>query len=71
MKRIVSACIEQTLLFDYTNDSIPEQDLEYYLAKMQLAEKFQVLEKTVLEDGTILLKIKKGYNNYSAEGYID
>lgn len=71
MKRILSACIEQTLIFDYTNDSDPVKDLELYLSKMALAEKFQIIEKTVMSDGTIILKIKKGYNNYSTEGYID
>lgn len=71
MKRILSACIEQTLIFDYTNDSDPIKDLELYLSKMALAEKFQIVEKTVMPDGTIILKIKKGYNNYSTEGYID
>lgn len=71
MKRILSACIEQTLIFDYTNDCDPQKDLDLYLSKMALAEKFQIIEKTVMADGTIILKIKKGYNNYSTEGYID
>lgn len=71
MKRILSACIEQTLIFDYTNDCNPQKDLELYLSKMALAEKFQIIDKTVMADGTIILKIKKGYNNYSTEGYID
>ncbi len=79
MKRIQSACLEQTLHFQLKEDvdhslAVIEVQAEYQKYKQKL-EKTKVLYKTmeekVLDDGSILLKIKKQYNGYSVGNYLE
>ena len=72
MKRIKAACLEQTVHF-LLKDDIPhdeavkyaEAEYAHYLAQMDRNRiRYQILENTQLEDGSILVKLKKQYNNY-------
>ena len=72
MRRIVSACLLQTVRFDTYNDANPENDLQAYCSKLDRNRtKYVIEEKKVEADGTIIIKIKKQYNAYSTNGYID
>lgn len=79
MKRIQSACICQTLLFSVKEPISREdserqnrQEIEGY---KQLLEKRRIrhklVEETVLEDGSIRLKLVKQYNASSVGDYLD
>lgn len=72
MKRITSACLEQTIrFFDATGNIRPEDELEQYKKKMDRRNtRYEILETNKQEDGSIIIKIKKQYNTYSTEGYL-
>ena len=72
MKRITSACLEQTIrFFDATGTIRPEVELEQYKKKMDRRNtRYEILETNKQEDGSIIIKIKKQYNTYSTEGYL-
>ncbi len=72
MKRITSACLEQTIrFFDATGTIRPEDELEQYKKKMDRRNtRYEILETNKQEDGSIIIKIKKQYNTYSTEGYL-
>lgn len=72
MRRIMSACLLQTMKFDTTNDTNPEEDLEIFLKKLEKKRTKYVIESKKKEaDGSIILKIKKQYNNYETTDYLD
>ena len=72
MKRITSACLEQTIRFDTYNDAKPEEDLKKFLELMDRKKtKYQRVDQRQESDGTIFIKIKKQYNTYKTDGYID
>lgn len=72
MRRIVSACLEQTMRFDTTSEAKPDIDFEVYINKLDKSgAKYQIVEKNKEADGSIIIKIKKQYNAYSTEGYLD
>lgn len=79
MKRVKFACLEQTIFF-LLKDDVPKdiakedvkKELEAY--KQQLKQKntkFKVIEESIQEDGSIILKIKKQYNNYDCGEYLN
>ena len=72
MKRITSACLEQTIrFFDATGTIRPEDELEQYKKKMDRRNtRYEILETNKQEDGSIIIKIKKQYNTNSTEGYL-
>ena len=72
MKRITSACLEQTIrFFDATGTIRPEDELEQYKKKMDRRNtRYEILETNKQEDGSIIITIKKQYNTYSTEGYL-
>ena len=72
MKRITSACLEQTIrFFDATGTIRPEDELEQYKKKMDRRNtRYEILETNKQEDGSIIIKIKQQYNTYSTEGYL-
>ena len=72
MKRITSACLEQTIrFFDATGNIRPEDELEQYKKKMDRRNtRYEILETNKQEDGSIIIKIKKQYNTYGTEGYL-
>ena len=73
MKRIQAASIFQTLLFsqkpemEYTNEQaleINRQEVAQYKAHMaKMRTRYQITESQELENGSILLKVRKQYNN--------
>lgn len=72
MRRIMSACLLQTVRFDTLNDTKPAEDLEIYCKKLERkGTKYEIVEQNTETDGTIIVKIKKQYNAYKVTGYID
>lgn len=72
MKRITSACLEQTIRFDTYNDAKPREDYERFLELLERKKtKYQVVEEKEESDGTLFVKLKKQYNAYKTDGYID
>ena len=73
MKRIQSACLEQTILFT-ANDApaqVARQEVEYYkasLARRQTA--YRIEEELPRPDGSILVKLKRQYNAYPCGDYL-
>ena len=72
VKRITSACLEQTIRFDTYNDANPQEDLKRFLELMDRKNtKYQVVEQNRMDDGSIIIRLKKQYNAYRTDGYID
>lgn len=79
MKRIKAACICQTLHFMLKEDTeqdiarrAVEEEVKIYKRKLdQNRVKYRILEETVEEDGSIMLKIKKQYNMSPVGDYLD
>lgn len=79
MKRIQSACLEQTILFSASDELSPElaaklvqQEVESYqqsLTRKQVAYKIE--EKLPQPDGSMLVKLKRQYHFYSCGSYLD
>lgn len=78
MKRIASACLMQTLLFSPKERVSPEVDRasvrqEYEHYKKQMDHKrmrYEILSEEERPDGTLLVRAKRQYNNYSYDGYL-
>lgn len=79
MKRIQFACLEQCIHFMLKED-VPNENAvraveeEYALYKAQMERnhtKYQIVEEKRLEDGSILIRIKKQYNQYDCGDYMD
>ena len=79
MKRIKAACLEQTVHFQL-KEEMPREAAEktarleyaHYLEQMNRSRtKYQVLEEKVLDDGSLLVKLKKQYNNYDCIPYMN
>ncbi len=72
MKRITSACLEQTIRFDTYNDARPEEDLKKFLELLDRRRtRYQVVDQHREADGAIIIRLKKKYNAYKTDGYID
>ncbi len=73
MKRIQSACILQTLVFSQKEDSgmTRQQQLKanhdeiarYQAAMQRNRTRYQILEEIEQEDGSILVRVRKQYND--------
>ncbi len=66
MKRIESACLDQTLIFD------SQEELELY--ERQLDRKrvpFQVLDSEQLSDGMLSVRMKRRYVHYPVGDYLE
>ena len=71
MRRIVSACLLQTMRFDTTKEADPEQDFTNLCKKLEKSSvKYVIEEKTKEADGSLVVKIRKQYNSYSTDGYL-
>lgn len=79
MKRVKSACLQQTIHFEL-NEKLDHAEAaaaalrEAELYKKGLERKgirFTVDSETVLEDGTPELRIRKQYNSYPLGTYLD
>ncbi|MBO5197149.1 MAG: protein pyrBI [Lachnospiraceae bacterium] len=72
MRRIASACLLQTMRFDTMNGANPAEELEIYCRKLHRSGTRYVIEEKISEpDGSLLVKVKKQYNSYKTDGYID
>lgn len=79
MKRIQSACLEQTILFSASDELSPElaaelvqQEVESYkqsLTRKQVAYKIE--SELPQPDGSMLVRLKRQYNFYSCGSYLD
>lgn len=66
MKRILSACMEQTQRFE------TEADLKTYLKGLDRKRTaYKILSQTSQPDGSIIVEMKKSYNRYSTGDYFD
>lgn len=72
MRRIISACLLQTMRFDIAKDANPDRDFEFYCHKLDKSHTKYVIESKEKEaDGSLVVKVKKEYNSYKTDGYID
>jgi RNA binding exosome subunit len=72
MRRITSACLEQTIRFETLNGENPQQELKIYLEQLQRKHiKYELVDQYAGDDGKYYIKIKKQYNSYKTDGYID
>lgn len=79
MKRIKSACLEQTIHFmlkDGMGSAMAKKEVqqEYEKYKIQLEHnrtKYKILEENPQSDGSIIIKIKKQYNNHNIGEYFE
>lgn len=72
MRRILSACLLQTMRFDTSNDANPEQEYDMYCQKLDRNKTQYVVEDKQQEaDGSLVVKIRKQYNAYKTTGYMD
>lgn len=66
MKRIISACLEQTQRFQ------TERDYQTYISGLERKRvKYKVIDKQIQPDNTVSIKIKPNYNNYPVGDYLD
>lgn len=71
MRRILSACLLQTMKFDTTKEANPEQDFTIFCDKLDKSGvQYTIEEKSTEADGSLLVKIRKQYNSYSVDGYL-
>mgnify|MGYP000187798773 CR=1 FL=1 len=73
MKRVKAACILQTLVFaqkpemGYSKEralKINQEELEHYKATLgRTKTRYQILDTLVQEDGSILVHVRKQYND--------
>ena len=72
MKRIISACLEQTIRFDTYNDADPQMDKKRYFEHLDRKRtKYQIVDEQKEEDGALIVRLKKQYNAYKTDGYIE
>lgn len=72
MRRIASACLLQTMRFDTYKDANPEADVQAYCHKLErTGTKYVIEDKYTEENGTIVLRIRKQYNAYPTNGYME
>lgn len=66
MKRIVSACLQQTQRFE------SETDYQSYLRTLQRKHiKYRLLEKETGQDGSVSIRILREYNGYPIGDYFE
>lgn len=79
MKRIKSACLLQTIYFRNKNDiarAVAERAMREEVAhyKTQLERNrtaYKIEEEAVQPDGSVIVKIRKQYNNHNVWDYMD
>lgn len=65
MKRIINACLEQTNRFEC------EAEFQAYTAALdRKGVKYKIDGKTAGDDGSVIVKVKKQYNNYDVGDYL-
>ena len=79
MKRVKAACITQTLHFllkedvghDYAIKLVNEEVKKYKDSLEKGKVQYKILSETTLEDGSIMIEIKKQYNTSPVGHYLD
>ncbi len=79
MKRVKAACICQTLHFMLKEDTLEEiaieqvkKDVEQYKNQLERNHtKYKIVEETVQEDGSVIIKIIKQYNQSPVGDYLN
>ena len=79
MRRIHAACLEQTVHFQLKDGldhglAIQLVKEEYEAYRMHLERRktqYKILDEQVLNDGSIVIKIKKQYNDHNCGTYLD
>ncbi|MBS7315621.1 MAG: hypothetical protein KIG74_04340 [Clostridiaceae bacterium] len=78
MKRIQSACLNQTIHFQMKEEmehelAVLEVRAEYEQYRKMLDKKrvkYQIVEELPQPDGSLVIRIKKQYNNYDVGDYL-
>lgn len=79
MKRIQSACLNQTIHFQ-SKDDMPRETVvrdvkaEYESYKKQLDRKntkYRIIDEQTQDDGSIIVKLKKQINQYNVGDYFN
>lgn len=78
MRRIKGACLEQTIHFKLKEDMEPKEaarmakeEYEHYRLQMERKHvRYKIVSEKTLEDGSIVIQIKKQYNNYDCGDYL-
>lgn len=79
MKRVKAACISQTLHFmlkedaehDYAVRMVQEEVTKYKKQLEKSGTKYRILSEKTLEDGSVMIEIKKQYNTSPVGNYLD
>lgn len=79
MKRIKAACITQTLHFllkedaspDYAKRLVSEEVRKYKDQLERNRTKYKILSEETQADGSVIIEIKKQYNNSPTGNYLD
>jgi hypothetical protein len=65
MKRIISACLEQTVRFETA------EEFAAFSSAMDRKEiKYKIIESADQPDGSVIAKLKKQYNHYDTGSYM-
>lgn len=79
MKRIKAACLMQTVHFmlkeDMPHDTAVrevQEELEHYKTQMDRKRiRYKIVDEAVQPDGSILVKVKKQYNDHALGDYLN
>ena len=79
MKRIKEACLLQTIHFQLKEDldhasavQAVRAEVEHYKAQLDRSRiQYKITDEAEQPDGSILIHIKKQYNNHSCGAYMD
>lgn len=79
MKRVKAACITQTLHFmlkedfghEYALKLVAEEVRKYKEGLNKTGTKYKILSEETLEDGSIMMEIKKQYNTSPVGEYLN
>ena len=79
MKRIKAACLLQTIHFQLKEDldhaiavQAVKEEVSHYKAQLDRKHiKYQILDETEQPDGSIMIHIKKQYNNQNCDEYMN
>ena len=78
MKRILAACLQQTVHFKLKDGVDPQlgarlvrEEYETYKLRLERSRtRYQILEESTQPDGSIIIRIKKQYLDYDVGSYI-
>ena len=65
MKRIISACLEQTQLFE------TEHDFQVYIRGLEKKRcRYKIVSREEKPDGSVIAKVAREYNTYPVGDYL-